>query len=169
MVSPPHSYPSPTQAQISDGTHPFYAPAPQQQQHAPQAVMDPQHRPREHSMPSNQGAEDYASRPVAVHPQPYNNNLGNPEYPMQQMQPQVTQQSPQVDPSGTPLSKRPKTSRACDQCRSKKVSNFDILKSHLTERYCPFLIAAKHLEIQSCFLSNFSLFRHDVKSARSAS
>lgn len=124
MVSPPHSYPSPTQAQISDGTHPFYAPAPQQQQHAPQAVMDPQHRPREHSIPSNQGAEDYASRPVAVHPQPYNNNLGNPEYPMQQMQPQITQQSPQVDPSGTPLSKRPKTSRACDQCRSKKVSRF---------------------------------------------
>ena len=133
---PPHSYPSPTQAQISDGTHPHPFYAAQQQQHAPQAVMDPQHRPREHSMPSNQGAEDYASRPVAAHPQPYNNNLGNPEYPMQQMQ-QVTQQSPHVDPSGTPLSKRPKTSRACDQCRGKKVSNFRYSQVGLNREILP--------------------------------
>lgn len=174
MATPPaHTYPSPTQAQISDGSaYPYHA-LPQHQQQAPQAVMSPHHMNSPHMSPphmspphmspqhqhdprsfdsgsrsrtASQAPEMRAPREIAPHPGSFANYQGNHEFDMQIHQQglqQMAQQSPQqmqtgtIDGSGSPLIKRPKTSRACDQCRTKKVSDFAILSCFLHSAMLP--------------------------------
>ena len=170
MATPPaHTYPSPTQAQISDGSaYPYHGlPQHQHQQQAPEAVMSPQHMsppqmssphmspphmspqnqhdPRSFDSSSRSGAESQAPemrapREIAPHPGSFGTYQGNSEFDMQihqQSLQQIAQQSPQQMQMGTiggtesPQIRRPKTSRACDQCRVKKVSDFAILSFFL--------------------------------------
>lgn len=130
MASPTgHSYPSPEEAQMNEGTAYPYPIAPQQQQpqQAPQAIMNPGHQHHQHqqSRHSSQAPEAYMPREIAPHPAPFGSHPGNPEFGIPQMhQPslQPTQPMNPFDPSGSPVSKKTKAGRACDQCRTKKVS-----------------------------------------------
>ena len=176
MATPPaHTYPSPTQAQISDGSaYPYHGLSQHQhQQQAPQAVMSPQHMSpphmgsphisRPHSNPqhqhdprafdsssrsrtASQAPEMRAPREIAPHPGSFGTYEGNPEFDMQihqQSLQQMAQQSPQqmqtgtIDGTGSPVIRKPKTSRACDQCRMKKVSGSAILSCFLHSAKLP--------------------------------
>ena len=128
MASPSgHTYPSPEEAEMNEGTSYPYPIAPQQQQQqAPQAVMKSgqQQQLHQQSRHPSQVSEIYIPREIAPHPSPFNNQ-GNPEYSIPQIQQQNLQPAQQLNPfdvSGSPLMKKAKAGRACDQCRVKKVS-----------------------------------------------
>ena len=84
-----------------------------------------------HSRNPSQAPEPHAPRDIAPHPQSYSDYQGHPDYglqmqhhgfqQMQQHDPQHMQAS-STDASATPVMKREKARRACDQCRLKKVS-----------------------------------------------
>jgi len=115
----PNSYPSPTQSQMAEGSHPFYTT--QHQASLPDNIDLSSAAQRQGPTTSGSQAQEseiFGSRDAQA-PNQFHNVQNSPT---DQLMHAANQLPAAQDPNlATPGGKRTKTSRACDQCRSKKV------------------------------------------------
>jgi len=117
VMAHPNSYPSPTQSQMVEGSHPFYStqhPAP------PPDNIDLNSAPQRHG-PTASGSQAQEPEIFGSRDAQASNQFHDVQNSSADQLTQAANQLPAAQDLATPGGKRTKTSRACDQCRSKKV------------------------------------------------
>ncbi len=148
----PNSYPSPTQSQMVEGSHPFYS----AQHQAPPPENIDLHSATQRQGPTASGSqaqesEIFGSRDAQVPNQFHDVQNSSADQLMQ-----AANQLPAAQDLATSGGKRTKTSRACDQCRSKKVG----ISEFVDALRLIFVFSMLNLgTLSSCHLS---FFRHSL-------
>ena len=139
------SYPDPTAERTENGTHPFYAPQQRSMDSADDMNSSLVHLSRE--LASDQNEQSHVmdqhglpmasdqNRPQATHPHPhpqhatYPNMTPQPSYahmhpsqPHHQLAAEANMMPTPSGPQSAEQRKKPKVTRACDECRRKKAS-----------------------------------------------
>lgn len=148
------SYPSPTSAQVADGAGPFYhthqqpqrMPPPEDLELSAQLSREMANNSENHQAPRPELQR--VEQQKAPEPKSAQNNYGEHAFPVHGYQ-QMNQQMPSPqqmiarDPNmtmtpgmspGSAMRKKAKVSRACDECRRKKVGNKMIRQSAMKEK-----------------------------------